>query len=441
MKSSPRHSALWIVPLFVLIASSVSAQAPLGEEFRVNSTTNFDQSAPEIATDFDGAFIAVWADSSQDGDARGIFAQIFDEEGELVDQEIQINSNTDGDQFDPNVSMTDDERFAVVWVGPDQDQTGIFLRIFNADGVTTQEDIPVNTTQQGGQVNPVVAFAQDGVVMVVWEGPDADGLGIFGRIFDELGDPQTEEFDIPDNPTGDQMAPAVDDVDEDGTFIVAWEGEDDDGLGIFARAIDDLGDPLAQEIAVNTTMQGDQVQPVIGVESNDDAKFDNGFVLAWQGPDGDGNGIFAQFFDEEGFPLGDEIRINQTPAGEQFDPDISIDDDGDALITWSEADPDNLPVTGPGQSLRGVPILIRGRRVLTGSLRLGEENFPEFTIASGILDFPAVATEANGDFVVLWENAFDGDGSGIFGLRYGLDALFVDGFESGDVSEWTTSVP
>lgn len=52
-----------------------------------------------------------------------------------------------------------------------------------------------------------------------------------------------------------------------------------------------------------------------------------------------------------------------------------------------------------------------------------------------------LATNGAGDFVVVWTSRDqDGSDGGVFGQRYGA-TLFEDGFESGDTSAWSNSVP
>ncbi len=448
MKRKPSQLAYLLTVILLLGSSASFAQTPqpLGDTFPVNATSALDQSTPEVATDFDGTFISVWTSDGQDGSGTGIFAQVFDEDGEEVGPEFQVNDTTAGDQTDPAVSMSDDEAFAIVWVGPDADGTGIFLRIFDEKRATTMADIPVNTVTDGIQSNPDVALAEDEQVLVVWQSPDGDGEGIVGRFFDFEGVPLSVEFPIATSTSGDQTAPAAEDVDEDGSFVVAWEGLDAQGRGIFAQRVEGSGALLGREISVNTTTAGDQIRPEIGVQTNDDEELDNGFVIVWEGPDDSGSGVFAQFFDEDGNPAGGEIQVPTDVTGDQFDPEVSIDDEGEFVITWldtqlpSTADGLRLPMLGDATGLKGSPILIRGRRFTsTGSARTGQDAFP---IAIGVVENPVVASEANGDFVVVWQDADDGSGSGIFGQRFGVTAgIFQDGFESGSTILWFLAKP
>jgi hypothetical protein len=66
----------------------------------------------------------------------------------------------------------------------------------------------------------------------------------------------------------------------------------------------------------------------------------------------------------------------------------------------------------------------------------------EFRVNSYTIDYqalPAIATNPDGDFIVVWESdGQDGSGGGIFGQRYG-DIIFEDGFESGDLTRWSSA--
>ena len=51
---------------------------------------------------------------------------------------------------------------------------------------------------------------------------------------------------------------------------------------------------------------------------------------------------------------------------------------------------------------------------------LGDE-FQVNTYTTFFQDRPGLAVNANGDFVVAWRSYHDGDGTGVFGQRFGSD--------------------
>src|SRR5690606_25698291 len=68
------------------------------DDFRVNVTTAQGQQFPVVAMDAEGNFIVSWQSSHQDGFSWGIFAQVYTAAGTVVEEEFQVNSNTQGPQ-------------------------------------------------------------------------------------------------------------------------------------------------------------------------------------------------------------------------------------------------------------------------------------------------------------------------------------------------------
>ena len=92
-----------------------AAGSQIGGEFLVNIHTSDYQFLPRIAAAADGSFAVVWTSGGQDGDGDGVFAQRFDRLGRRVGSELQVNSETVGDQNDPALAMNAAGAFVVVW--------------------------------------------------------------------------------------------------------------------------------------------------------------------------------------------------------------------------------------------------------------------------------------------------------------------------------------
>ena len=138
-------------------------------------------------------------------------------------------------------------------------------------------------------------------------------------------------------------------VDADGDFVVVWQDDtiDGDGQGIAARRFDAGGNPLGSQFAVNTFTAGDQTSPELAM--NDAGQF----VVTWQSADQDGSGwgIFAQIFDAAGNAVGGEIAVNTTVVGNQSSPAVAIDPSGNVAIVWAgnhlrRFDATGAPLTG-----------------------------------------------------------------------------------------------
>ncbi len=153
-------------------------------------------------------------------------------------------------------------------------------------------EFQVNNYTINNQQNPAIAPLNDGGFVLAWEsnGQDGDSYGIFAQRFDETGTLVGAEFQVNNYTTNGQSNPTIAPL-NDGGFVIAWnsDGQDGNGLGIFAQRYQSNGAPLGFEFQVNnftiSTQQSPAIAPLI----------DGGFVIAWQsGHDGDSWGIFAQ---------------------------------------------------------------------------------------------------------------------------------------------------
>lgn len=270
--------------------------APLGE-FQLNITTKGSQSIPTIATMTDESLVACWQSSSgQDGDDEGIFVQRFASNGLRVGTEVQANTFTTDGQTDPDMAWNPSTGdFVVVWSSRGQDNgigVGVYAQRFSADAVPLDDEFQVNIEVVGQQEKPAAAWLEDGSFVLVWQsfpGQDGDGSGIFARIYAANGIPQTGEFQVNSFAPGHQTLPDVASV-PGGGFVVVWqscasgdgtEGSDGDGCGIVAQFFDANRLPSGAAISVNETVAGNQGSPSIV------ALADGSAVCAWasQGQD------------------------------------------------------------------------------------------------------------------------------------------------------------
>ena len=206
-----------------------------------------------------------------------------------------------------------------------------------------------------------------------------------------------------------------------GNAVVTWasQNQDGSGWGVYARRYDATGAALGGEFQVNTTTAGDQLDPNVAVD------LDGNFTIAWTSADGSGTGIFAQRYNLLGAPIGGEFQVNVTTSGDQTAPSIAMDGLGDVLVSW----------TSVGQDGSGTAIYARSYvTTLPASLAIaqtttfvtestpfldsGEFRVNTFTLGDQ-LDSAAVANRLTGDFVIVWSSVSqDGSGLGIYGQRF-----------------------
>ncbi len=102
--------------------------SPIGEEFRVNTTTEGYQGSPSVAMDAIGNFVVAWSSHDQDGSFLGVYARKFDNYGEPLSGEFLVNTTTSGSQTSPDVAADlNTGRFVTAWQGPDENRDGVFV--------------------------------------------------------------------------------------------------------------------------------------------------------------------------------------------------------------------------------------------------------------------------------------------------------------------------
>lgn len=141
----------------------------------------------------DGSFL-VTALASGQSSGRGLFAWQVESDGMLLSGPVEMAGNLSGEAtFD--TTALDDGRFLVSWVAPDQDGSGVFARIVEADG-TLGEITQVNQIGAGDQGDVSVAKSGDGGFVAVWTGADVMGPAVYARVFDADGLPAGDEFRV-----------------------------------------------------------------------------------------------------------------------------------------------------------------------------------------------------------------------------------------------------
>ena len=444
----------------VNITPTPDAAVPIFGERQANSETDGYQDESAVATLSDGSFVIVWTSQSSgaagDGSGDGVFGQHFDALGNPLGVEFQINTETDSNQNNPQVTATNDGGFVVVWQSASSGSAGdgssnaVIARQFDGfagDGTPTASsaEVVVNTNTSSAQDEPDVVALPDGGFVVVWESQtsgsagDGSGVGIIGQIYDASGAAVGGEFVVNTETASSQYQPKVTAL-SDGGFLVAWTSVtsgaagDGDSSGIFAQRYDAVGNAVdrdgtalgageTSEFQVNVTVEGTQDAPdVAGLAGG-------GFILTWEsnGQDGSGEGIYARQFADNGLPVGNEFRVNDERSSSQQNPALIALDTGGYVITWS----DNSGRDGSGIGVFGQQYDASGNRL--------DSEFQVNTEFSSTQHEPALSALPGGGFVVSWSaftsgDSGDGSGYGVFYQLYGntppqVTDGSVDGFE------------
>lgn len=358
------------------------------------SATSYAQTNPAIAMDGSGNFVIAWESNGQDGSGNGIFAQHFNPSGLALGSEIVVNTTAAGDQVRPAVAMSVAGDAAIAWQGDDGSFEGIYAQRYEQElppPLEFDDEVQVHTYTTGTQEHPSVGVGTSGDIVVVWQSldQDGDGYGIFGQRYSAQGVAQGLEFRINSFTTGHQTLPIVS-VNAQGGFIVVWQSADADGMGVWGKLYNNVGQPVSGDIQINSTITGNQAVPDVAMDPS------GSFVVAWDsfGQDGDGYGIYARTFNLNGVPTGLEFQVNSITTGSQTAPAIAVDQNSNFVIAW-ESTHDQVTESGQG---------IYARRYGSNLVPVGTE-FHVNTYTTNNQFEPDVAMDSEGNFVVVWTSS------------------------------------
>ena len=202
---------------------------PVGTEFRANASIGSAQAYGVTAMDAAGNYVVVW-ESTHEGQ-RSIFGQRFSAAGVALG-EFRISDHSVNERARPSVAMTPLGDFVVTWQGwaADADRWGIHARYYSANGTLQAGTFVVNDYQSGDQHSAAVAMNEDGGFVVAWQGP-----GIRARRFDKLCTPLSGDIQV-NTTAGAVDYPRVA-TGRDDSFVITWQvdGHDGDSSGVYAR--------------------------------------------------------------------------------------------------------------------------------------------------------------------------------------------------------------
>ncbi len=479
--------------LFEIVGKRYNADgSENGEEFRINTYTNDQQTNPELTELSDGGLIVTWSSFSQDEAGNyGIFAQRYNADGSASGEEFQVNTTTTNDQTYSSVIAFDDGSFAIIWESETEgvSQSNIIGQRFNADGTANGDEFFIGEAISGFRAQSAITTLEDGSFAVTWMG-SGDGADIFLKTFQRVQefleftaedfisytnqDVIVESFEVIDNTEIHIAGNTWKAIDFDYTvtedsyvtfdYKTVVEGEIhgliflEDGLNPNASSIVHQGLDLIR-------MDGLQAygSPALYTETTDTfqsitVKLSDYYDIGTEIDhlvfvnDDDANAAGESVFKDikvfeaqpvfeplpEGPPLigSEEFQVNVPTNGPftinreyQAEPDITTLADGSFIVTWSNfATSESTADTG----------LIAQRFNADGS-KSGEE-FQIQNLTNSPTINPQLAALEDGGFVVTWNAPMgDPDLGDIFGQRYNADGeISGDAFQIHNDTSWIT---
>ena len=424
----------------------------VGSEFLVNTNVAGSQDQTVVSALSNGGFVIVWRDTSGVGDtsAAGLKAQLYDAAGTRVGGEFQVNTTELNTQDQPAITAIPGGGFAVSWednsiLASDPSGFGIKTQVFDNQGNKIGSEFQVNSVTTGNQTMPSITALSSGALVVAWAdasglAPDASG-GIKAQMFNPtsgaisdllISNTQLSEAAVENTIVASLMANGalnasysyqlIDDLTGGAFRIVDNKLEVKDSLlldyetqpsaTLTIRATDTFGNSfdkvfnmtLQDAVIENRYVAGDETLANSSIANNQQlstmtAISGNRYVIAWTDSSGvidtSSNGIKAQILDANGNKVGNEFQVNTQTLNSQDNPAIASLGSGGFVVTWT----DNS-ATGGDTSSSG----IKGQMYDANGNAVGSEFLVNATTVNAQKN-AAVSGLSNGGFVVTWNDA------------------------------------
>ena len=274
-----------------------------------------------------GNIIVIWNDSTN------IYGQWYSNGGSALDSRFIIDINWDDIYGSPY--PIGDNNFILIW----EDYGKVCGKLFSSDGTALLDDFLVNT--EGFATSPDVSSDLDGNYVITWrdwnESTENSLANIYAQRYlndgSKLGgnfrvNSETEhEFSLWYS-TGSKIS-----LDEVGGFVITWMSIRDKEFDIYAQQYSSDGIALDSNFIVNDD-EGSSAQ----WESSISVDGDGNFIITWVDNRNShtNHDIYVQRFSNDGTAIGKNIKVNNNNAGEfpQSAPIVATGKKGNFIILW-----------------------------------------------------------------------------------------------------------
>lgn len=375
---------------------------PLSDNFRVGDDLTRGHLFPAIAADADGNFVIAWL-TLHDG-KEGIVAQRYASDGSKSGGNFKVNDD-DGsvDKLTVSAAMDAEGNFLISWRDERNGHDDIHAQYFTHNGSAQGSNFRVNDDAgEARQLSPASITTGVGKFVVAWTDRRNQTSDIYAQRFEQGSIAVGDNFKINDDfGSAEQSLPAMT-LDSNGNFVIAWADRRNGDVDSYAQRYSSDGTALGVNFKVNDGPGSSFLLPP------DIASDDNGnFVITWLHHRFPTSTIYAQRYASDGTASGSNFRVNDALDSERrFSPAVASDVNGHFIITWRDEREGSGDIYAQRYAPDGTPL---------GS------NFRVNDFAPAFQTRPAIATDADGDFVVVWQDPRNLGYDDIYAQRYSDD--------------------
>ena len=242
-------------------------------------------------------------------------------EAEQMPLDQVVNLSRIGEQTLPSMDVVD-RRAYVTWDSAIEGRHEVRARFLGASF-----EVSVSETPSNSLTYPDIALSPEGEFLVVWEAPDSAGQGVFYRLFDESRQPLTEVRQASPDSVDSQYRPRVASI-GDGYSIV-WEVDAGTGETTLGGALLSADGTVARnDLDPAAGVPGSQREAEVA------SARDGTFSICWENEEAGDRDVFCRSYDVNG-PLGTAARVNTTVELDQTEPSVACSTDGRIAISWT----------------------------------------------------------------------------------------------------------
>lgn len=281
---------------------------------------------PNIAIDGSGNAIAVW--HQHDGVRNNIWSNYYTVGvGWGVTQ--MIESDNSGSAGYPKIVIDSSGNAIAVWSQDDGVRSNIWSNRYSPDGGwgTAQK---IESVDSGSTSSPQIAIDSSGNAITVWSQHDGTRYDIWSnRYSPDNGWGIAQKIENLD--TGSASTPRIA-IDRSGHALAVWSQYDGVGQNIWLNRYSlDSGWGTAQKIQNDDTGMASG-NPEVAIDSSGNA------LIVWEQSDDVFSSIWSIRY-TVGSGLGTAQMIQSENIGSAYDTEVAIDSNGNALVVWTQEDP------------------------------------------------------------------------------------------------------
>jgi hypothetical protein len=337
---------------------------------------------PDVAMDDNGNAIITWEQNDVNYN-RQIFMSEYRNGAWTHPGDLNEKISPDGGEaYDPHVAMDDNGNAIITWRQNDGSNEQIFISEYRNGAWTHPGDLSDKISPDGGDARePDVAMDNNGNAIITWEQDDGNNNQIF--ISEYRNGAWTHPGDLSDNISVDGVFARYADVamDDNGNAIITWE----QSAAIFKSEY--RNGAWTHPVDLNDKIFPDAIQAWdshVAMDNNGNA------IITWEQDDGSNKQIFKSEYRNGAWTHPGDLNDKISPdGGEAYDPDVAMDNNGNAIITWEQDDGSN-------------------KQIFKSEYRNGAWTHPgdlsdKISPDGGDVYEPDVAMDDNGNAIITWD--------------------------------------